>query len=509
MQLPKAVKLINLLTNKEIKLVKEKLLRDKKNRLSLLYKQLIKRKKQVGQKEFRAKIYKEVFQEDYQKKKDYRLRNEFRLLTRIIEEILVTQNFQQQLKNNPNIFNYYLLRSLQEKKALDLFQHEYQTTYEEALENMDYYMAYAISSLSFHHYTHFLKENDKNLALAEKINEWEIGNLSSFYLTAYRKHQVHRTLLEHIKHPFFLQEKIKQQVSINFNEYENDYAFYLFKKAQCYLVKGQQRIKLLKECLGLAKENQQKGSVFKEEIKFCLSELAQEYHYLLEFDEASNYYKLFFDLNLPPDDPYRILVVTDYIAKLLRQDRIQEAIEYINREEGVIQAIEKYRIRLRCLKIASFAFSKNTEALFEVLPHTFTNCSQSAKHFYSIYHAIHQYLNGQPVAAEREISNLLNNIMHKKNLILQIQPILRLLKYFFQLKCLPEGAKQIERLYQLDQKIKEYEAVASPEYKGYLPFLWLKKQLTSGLGENHFSYIEQGIKYQPLFFTPFQAINDK
>ena len=57
-------------------------------------------------------------------------------------------------------------------------------------------------------------------------------------MTPYRNHQVHSAFLKQVLYPYSLHDTLPQEVQVNFKHYENDYADYLFQKAQCYLLKG-------------------------------------------------------------------------------------------------------------------------------------------------------------------------------------------------------------------------------------------------------------------------------
>ena len=471
------VKLINLLNINELKLLRKQLVRDKKSRLLQLLNLLNKRKRFAQHADFRSNIYEKLYGKKYDKAKDFRLRNEFRLLKEVIEKFLAIQNCQQEIQQKPNAFHYYLLRALQEKRALDLFQQEYKTTYEEALVSMDYHLAYILNRLNFNNYTNLLHEKEKNLKIAEKLNQLELTNLSSFYLTAYRTHQVHTAFLEQIWHPFSLQDQPQQSVQIDFQPFENEYAAYLFKKAQCYLLKGAAKIELLKDCLKVALKKQKQHTVFKEEVKFCLSELAQEHHRIFDFEHASPYYKAFFELDLAPEDPYRMAVVTDYIAKLLKQNRLPEAIERINREAPIVNTVEKYCIRLKCLKVAAFAFDNNFQELFAELPQSFSEYSLSAKYFFLFFYVIHAFLIGDLLNANRELDNLLAALKRKKNGHLKLLPIGRFIKQFLQATPLLAMKERNELLTNLKAEVAPFSHTAIPEIKGYLPFVWLQSVL--------------------------------
>ncbi|MEM6316628.1 MAG: hypothetical protein AAF960_03105 [Bacteroidota bacterium] len=190
MRIPKIYKLIKLLTDKELKSIKRQLIRDKKERLAQLLTLLLRFKKKAQQPNFRAQLYQKLFATPYDKPKDYKLRNEFRLLKECIEQFLVAQYFTDRTERHPTVFNYYLLRVLQDRQALDLFQETYEKTQKNAVETFDFFFAYKNDTLNFDNYAHYRHGKAKNLAVAEALNQSELAHLSSFYLNAYRDYQV-------------------------------------------------------------------------------------------------------------------------------------------------------------------------------------------------------------------------------------------------------------------------------------------------------------------------------
>lgn len=75
----------------------------------------------------------------------------------------------------------------------------------------------------------------------------------------------------------------------------------------------------------------------------------------------------------------------------------------------------------------------------------------------------------------------MNTLKNKTDLLLNIQPILRFFKYFFQSISISDRDKRLAHLNKLQQRIADFTTTATPEYKGYLPFIWLIRELESKL----------------------------
>ena len=107
---PKVKRLLNQLTNSELGEVKETLLRDKKIR-GLILIDALSTSEEAWTDEEKSKIFLKLFEQKYQTKKDYLLRNEFRLLQVKVEDYLVDKQVKEELENNKNTYNFYLLKA--------------------------------------------------------------------------------------------------------------------------------------------------------------------------------------------------------------------------------------------------------------------------------------------------------------------------------------------------------------------------------------------------------------
>ncbi len=65
-------------------------------------------------------VFKKVFEEKYSKDKDFKLRNELRLLSRMIESFLIRKEMEMVAEENPGAADLYLLKSLSRRERFDL-----------------------------------------------------------------------------------------------------------------------------------------------------------------------------------------------------------------------------------------------------------------------------------------------------------------------------------------------------------------------------------------------------
>lgn len=477
---PKASQLLNLLNNNELSLLKQRLVSDKRLRLLLLTENLLKSKNINFDEQERGELYQKLFKQQYTSEKDYLLRNEFRLLSTQVEKLLVREQIREEVEKNDTSYHYYLLRSLQERKALKLFQKEYAGTYDKAIEHQDYYAAHNITGLNFINFTQFLNVKEKDLPYIEKLSELKLNHLSCFYLTAFRQHQVDQQYVHNSLHPFSTERSsLEKKVAIDFEPFETDYSDYLFLKAKSYMETPENRIKTLEKCLHLANQYFSKNKIlFEEEIKFCLAALAKGHSLLTEFQKSNTYYELFFEKCQEPTEIERLATLVDYITNLINLGQVEKALLILEENGLFMDSVPRLKLWQQCLDLACYSFLENPLALREKLPNTYTEYNLQTRYFFRFYFGILAYLEQRPEAAYREMENL-RHLTSNRPEGQSIHPIVNFFhRYFYALHFNPNQDKSYEKnMQKLAEDIQEFSKTALPEIRSYLPFLWLKRKL--------------------------------
>jgi hypothetical protein len=477
MRTPKAVQLLKLLNDKELRQLLSKLKQSKKKRLAALTNWLMAHDSGPFDDSFREKMFHFLFEGPYDVSKDYLLRNELRLVSEAVRELLTEIHLDKEVNQNKAFSNTLFMSALFERKAFDLFKLEYKDIYDQTLSGGNHHASWVISGLNYSLYARFFHEKETNLEIASQMNDLQLVHLSNFYVTAYRNYQANLTYLKHLKFPFLIYDFQKEVLDQAVKSFDNEFAAYLFKKAQSYLLPADRRIQVMEECLDIANSLADKAPIYQEEIKFCLSELAMLNNLVYDFDKADQYYQQFFELDLPPTDPFKLSVAADYIAKLLKQRRTEEAIEWIDSYQDDIRKIEKLNVRLKCLKAAAFAFSGDAEKLYQTLPENFADYSRPVRHFFRLHYAIHAWLNQETEHAIRELDNLLNVIQKGEPPVFDVRPVTRFMRRYFNTATMPKGQTRTKNLEKLQADLEKYELEAPPVYKSYLPYVWLKNEI--------------------------------
>lgn len=481
---PKAIQLINLLDTNELNLLKQSLVSDKRLRLLLLTENILNLKNNDFGEQEKMFLYQKLFKEEYTSEKDYSLRNEFRLLSQQIERLLVGEQIKEEVENNDTSFHYYLLKSLQGRKALKLFQKEYSGIYNKAIEHQDYYAAHNITGLNFINFTQFLNVNNKDLPYVEKLNELKLNHLSCFYLTAFRQHQIDQQFLQSSLSPFSTENSsIEKKVQIDFEPFETNYSDYLFLKAKSYVEIPVNRVKTLEHCLALSEKYFKKNKpLFEKEVKFCLAALAKNYALLSDFPKANNYYELFLKKCQDSTAIERLATLVDYIANLINLEQIDMAISVLKENALEMEHVPRLRLWQQCLEIACYSFSEDPIMLNKKLPKNYTDYNLQTRYFFRFYFAILANLEQRNEAAYREMENL-RHLTANRPEGTSIHPIVKFFhRYFYLLHFNPNQDKNFSgNLQRLATDMQELTLTALPETRSYLPFLWLKRKLSLDL----------------------------
>ncbi len=477
MRVPKAVMLLNLLTGKELKQFQSKLKHARKEKTLALCNWLLKNHDSAGEESFRERMHQFLFDSPYDHSRDYLLRNELRVISEAVKDFLTKIHIEKEANQNSSMADIFLLSALCERKAIDIFKLEFKDIYDQALFRNEPLTAWLINRLNHSIYTRFLHEKEINVETAAQLNELQLTHLNNFYMTAYQSYRFNKAYLKQSKFPFLANDLTTQKSASDHGDAQIQLAAYFELKAQCFLLPVDQRTDCLKNCLEVARRDAGKIPIYKEEVKFCLSELAKTYCLLNNFQTAETYFHQFFKLDLEPADPYRLAVLADYIAKLLKQKRTEEALTWIKSHQENLKKIEKLSVRLKCLKAAAFAFSGDADNLYETLPDNFTEYSRPVKHFFRLHYAIHAWLTENESNAIREIDNLLNAIQKSEPPAFDVRPVARFMRRYFSWAAMPDSQPRMRNLEKLQADLKQYEQNAAPAYKSYLPLIWLKMEM--------------------------------
>jgi hypothetical protein len=421
-------------------------------------------------------LFTAIYLEPYHKKKDYLLRNLFRNLSEKLEDFLELQEMKRELAINLNLQNYYLLKSLEQRKLYRLFNQLYQGAIELAEETLDFHLAGAICNLAYNHFMLHYAPTDKVLNAARELNQRQLSLISFLYLNKFLNAQIQRQIFDFDQPTDWnVSDSMVDQIpteNLPFSDY------FELKIRLFHTENGEQKIPMLIHAMSMLEE--EPGSInVQEERLFCKTVLAIEYGTAGAFQEADNIFiELLDDLNAG-DNPVVRPIICDYLINLIMLERWPELESKIHQYRTVFEGFEHYKMRLEVIEMISFAFRRDGDSMEQNLPQNLSGFPEYLKYFYRFLYSIQFYLQGDYENALREISNFQQLLRKQKKADLHEKAIADFYKRFYYLLHQNEGdpekgAHFFERLH---HEIMLFSDSSRASVRDYLPFFWLRKEM--------------------------------
>ena len=419
-------------------------------------------------------IFTKLYDVPYTEDKDYLLRNVYRNLTRKIEDFLIEESFHDVIKDNLNVHNYFLLKSFEHLRLYNLFDKNFKGSVNHALADGDYLMASSMTSLQVNNYIHHVTPKTKNFEEANHLLSLQMAYLSSFYLNSRYKSEIKQ---KQVTNAIGIEKAIEEEPLDYINDNEKYYESYLRLKYDIFNRAVEDNIKHLETCLSLLEKL---PDTFKDVIKerqFCSLSLAHEYVLEEQYDKANAIYEVFLDEDVI-EDSLRSTLVFDFISNLMRQENYALALEKVQYFETKIEnSTPALQLKLRFLKLMLFAFLKEGALLHEHVP-LCNNLVDYEKYICRFLYSIVAYLRQDFADAYRECLNLKNSLRYKGPKF-DVRDILGFYLRFYNLHKNNVDNKEhlLKGIGRLHNDMALYSKHALPEFKEYLPFLWLKREV--------------------------------
>lgn len=461
----KTTQLIDILTDKDKEEILSVIKKSKRSASLKLFKYL---NKYLHKESYLSveRLYKHCFEQDYNPKKDYLLRNELRLINQHIEQQLALKQLDKKQEK------YFYLKTIQSKGLHKLFEQEVKKEIKKGEKDQDYAYLYRLHQLLLQQdlkHKIFNRDNLKdNFLLSQKIDF--IQQKKSAYEQA--ELEVSQAfLLENLKILGENTSELSQKETFNI---QDSYTLYLKHKAKAYGLKGKEKQEQLQQELEKLKEVVYYKLDKEKAYAATLNNLAVEYLLAFEYEAAlSAFRQLLSFKNL--SDQVHDYVRFNYLSCLLKAGHTQTAVELIASDfsDGNFAAMLKGR--LHCIKAMAWIMANQLKLAHAA---TAVDLKEGTKNDYlylRIIISILHYLDDNQELAIREIDNTLQVVKNQKNFP-DLKNTASFLKRFY------SNLYKRTKLRSLQQAIKQY---IHPSNKGsdLLPLLWLQKEL-DGLVEN-------------------------
>lgn len=428
----------------------------------------------------KQEVYKKLYGQPYKANKDYLLRGMFRNLSTKLDDFLEAKAMYQELKNNLNLQNYFLLKSYEDRKLYRLFDLNYSKAIEKAEESMDYIIAGALCHLAYNHVLLHSVPDEKTTATLQYLQNKQLSFLSALFL---QKH--FNTFLYKPGFPFpQIANKEMENGALPIPVLAQNCSDYWALKVRLFQEK-EERIPLIRQCLNVLAQNCPDMEQLEREKLFCESVLALELATSGKYQEALNIYTSLIDAldNLP--QTVALPLICDYLITLLHLKKYQDVIEKANNLKPKMADYPHYQMRLDIITAMSFAFLKDEAGLRNQLPQQIHSLPDFLKNFYRFLFAIQFYLEDNGDLALREMDNFLQKLRKQSHPEPPEKPIAAFFKRFFYLleKYQDDSEMALPYLRKLQQEMSDYQLSAPDDLMDYLPFYWLRQELAEKVAE--------------------------
>jgi len=474
----KTLELIEILEEKEKKLLAKKLKTNPRHSLLKLFQELTKKTVDTYDK---AAVYKTVFGVSYKLDKDYLLRNELRLLNAEIELFIIENTTEvrldQQLRSQEIVLLHRLLRQGKES----LFQ--------------KYYIAAVSSAKEMHNFELLSELYSLKCKFLIKYKEISVANYKELVHTLKLEQNAVQSHLEEKQSENFVKLKYAQRVLLQLDEkaYQQELdspermplseeanllVEYNSLIAQSYLLKGSQKI----ETLLKAKKLQPNVSAIRPEktkdMLTILGNIAVEYFLNEKFEEAHKYYAeataLMNETNL------NIELLFNYCTNALVLGHHFAFIQTAEKYHAQISSNLKLRYRFQYFTAIAYLFDKKPEKAFDLLGQDIAKRPETEYYFYRMVYAMVYFQLNDFDLATRELENIAQSFRFRKDSIQQDKPLVKIMQKLLLICSYQNNPKKYKHELTAFQENYKNTLAKMPQFSTII-YTWVQWQVTQRL----------------------------
>lgn len=477
MKSSKTYKLIHSLTKKELKIFTESIQGNTK-RLSLLQGYLA-YFKNSNKHEFKS-FYAFYYKKKYNKSFDNVLRNEFRLLNRLLEDFIIKLQFNKAKKENYYFYKKLYLNHLLEKNVLDLFEKEILKVFKRIDEKEDYFDFYPIFELwtklqnkKFSYSKHYFKESKEF---------YHQGILKWFKEVSFKTRKLELFIS-------FIERTNKQiEGNIHYTEPVNNidvgsinnsnYMDFINKKIKAFKTYDFEKLRILIDSLKILR-SVNNSTVNKSIEEFSLLQ-AIGVEYMLHGDNkmAVNYFQKVTELHGKIDDSYFVKGLYNYLNVEVKLKNYSNAIELFKTHYHIIQKSNLTDLFKNVIAIC-YLFVKDVKSAYKLTTIISSSVSTENNIYARCNIAMIHFLENNRELALTELNNIYQSISYydQKNkayidFITNFKQYIHLLAIQFEIKDKKSKFKTIK------VEILKNIALSNEKYDGdSLHNLWLLTEI--------------------------------
>ncbi|TVR81447.1 MAG: hypothetical protein EA412_03105 [Chitinophagaceae bacterium] len=431
----------------------------------------------------KTEVFKKLYDDKWNKEKDYILRNELRLLNEEIYKVLVVSNVLKEYKLNPKKLDLHLLSELSD--ILPDIESDIRKALTNAINEKDNSRVFKLKEFLFNYLIdhkeigaevykelHDLTRESRSSLITSFQREW--FDLKQKEMFTQRIIKIFESDYETTSSPEFFDHSD--------TDITDPLANYFLLKSEYYSITNIKNIvknnDVLIEALKYLEQTKDYYPKYNKEKAICQSNIGLGYFFDSKYEKANEYFSEAISILKKHKLKVNLGIVLNYASSLMKLQSYDEALELLVEYESDIEIHQKLKFRFECLICMAYIFKGEHEKAYDKIPENIQQRPYTEYFYFRFIYIIVFYQRGDIDSSIREILNFRRLIDYHERAEEVVNVTSRLMQKFFNtmVKHLPkeELRPQIEKM---KTKIQQSDLKLNPHLKDYLPLTWLKREV--------------------------------
>ena len=437
----------------------------------------IQKKLEKGQLLDKKKLYRAVYGENYQDKKDHRLRNDLRQLNAIMKNAVVDYLRIEQKKYLEENEVLWLNRILQTKNFA-FFEKEWRAIEREQQKKRNYEGLTKIGNLYYDYLNEYSEISVNKYKDLNRLAEKVIGYKKMTITEELRKLEVKKKYAERVIKaidPSFVFSSCLETIDLKQISEEEEILRYFTLRGESYILDGREKIVVLKELIELYPIVVINRPEIEDEIFPLLGAIALEHFFIADYEKADEYYTIIFATYKKKHRKPRLDIVFNYVSNLFKNGNFEKVIETILKNYRAIKKNPRTRYRMEFFLVLSYLELGENEQAYKELHIDIHKRPQSEYHSFQLCYIIYYYQTKNQLLFENTVTSFYNRVINHPPIGKEYTYMAYAFKKLLQATNL-FSAKRKKKLLSLKEDITKYEGLCI-ELKDFSINTWLKKEL--------------------------------
>lgn len=422
-------------------------------------------------------LFQQLFGRQWSRKEDYLLRNELRLLSEKIQEMLVQWEQERELRRRPSLRDQFLLRALLHRRLLPEFEEELPRAYSEAIQRLDYANARLINDLRHEHLMLFCEITPERMEQAHQTMVENLSNLKRIYRSEVAINQHNRVACEQTLRAM---GKPMPTTTVgsddDFGDTSTPFIEFYEQASRAHQSLGEARVEHARNA---ATQIGMVATIFPDHTVWGFAILASSLLVEQRYSEANGVFQSALEfiqanrLSPPPD------MLFNYASTLMKLQEFERVLALIQEYSAIIKERPKVYFRFEVLRCFCHIFLRQPDQAFAAIPPAITQRPESEYQYFRFLYLIIPYLRGDLDSAIRETRNFNDYFTRHKDALLypKEKEVVALFRAFFVAIADSTDKRMLHGALTNIQHQMQGAAERSPEYSGYLYLRWLQEEI--------------------------------